>query len=143
MRVFEAAGSGLENFQLIHNVVGIAKFSYDNGGMTIASNNFGLATSAATTASGVVNLTFSTKFGTVPPNVIIYANRVNTSAVGVAHVVAPASNSFQAMCLLGAHGDVTATSVMTLSLITAGAQAIAGHIFVMPYSATGTRFTTA
>ena len=142
MRVFEAAGSGLENYQLVHNAVGIAKFTYGTAGATAANNNFGFGSSAQTSASGLMDFTWATRFGTVPPNVHVDMGRLNTTAAYYAQVVAVGSNSCQMMFAHITHAEITATKAVGISRIE-GAQEAIGTIFVMPYSATGTAFTTA
>lgn len=141
MRVFEAAGSGLQNHELINNVVGLCKFTYATGSVTVSNNNFGFGSSAITSADGLVTFTWNSKFGTVAPNVVFAMARQDTTAVAQANVLAIGSNSCQVMFYLLTHAQLTATKAVGASRIEA--QTVAGTVFLSPYSATGTVFTTA
>lgn len=155
MRVFEAAGSGLQNHDLIWNVCGAAAFSVNTDGMTLTNVRGGLA--AGTTGVSAWTMTWpASRFGTIAP-IIIGSGRMsgNTLTFRVEPVAIASNQASMRNCVyltsqatfLSQTGAATsdaataAFSALGTRSIT-GAEAMTGGIFVIPYSATGTAFTS-
>jgi len=141
MRVFEAAGSGLENFQLLHNAIGIAKFTVLSGSVTSNSANRGLGLANATSASGLYSMSWAASaFGTASaPNILIHGGVGAATNFGMGAVSVVATDS--AVVWLGIQkNQVTASAAISNDLITAS---VPFTIIIIPYSASGTQFTFA
>lgn len=141
MRVFEAAGSGLENFQLLHNVIGMARFTVNGSDITSNSANRGIGLANATSASGLYTLTWAASaFGTASaPNIEIIGGNAVSSNIGIGGVSAVAtSGALLRMYIV--KFNATQSAALSNDLITA---ATPFNVIIFPYSATGTQFTFA
>lgn len=145
MRVFEAAGYGLQNQGLFNNVVGYAKFTVATDGVTVSNAVGGIGSSGATSDLPLCTITYLARYGSTAPNVLFQMAQGNASSLVQAMVSGVSSNSLVFRPIVGlfsATQSVPATDATTVSQTyhrpITGAEAASGTIFLFGYSATGT-----
>lgn len=138
MRVFEAAGSGLENFQLVQNAMGLMAANVSNNSATIANAiNMSTAIGTASSASGQYVVSWpASRFGSVAPFLLVQCAQVATLSQIIPNIVGIASNNatIQFNQLNGATNGA-ATRIV--------ANNVTFTVLAMAVSATGTGFTSA
>lgn len=137
-KIYEASGRGRENFQVVHGIIAMAKFTAASNGITVSNVIGGIGYSGATSdivGSNGIQMSFAPRFGTTAPNFQIQCLHVNSTLFAVPQLIGVASNSFAFMISLVA----AASNSANLAVI--GATAVTGNIVAIGYSQTGTAFS--